>query len=57
MNPHDDPDTWGEREWDSYAPHLGDVERRDDEVYGVLWLPDGTYHEVREQRIIGFVVP
>lgn len=57
MNPHDDPETWGERDWDSYAPHLGDVERRDDEVYGWLWLPDGTYHEVREQRVIGFVVP
>lgn len=53
MNPHDNPDTWGERDWAGDA-HVGDIERRDDHVFGVLWLPDGSAHVVAEERIIGF---
>lgn len=54
MNPHDDPDTWGDRDWRGDAPDLGDIERRDDHVYGVLHLPGGEVHVVREHRPIGF---
>ena len=51
---HDDPDTWGDRRWDSEGL-IGDVDVRADRVYGCLWLPDGTLHVVAEDRVIGFM--
>lgn len=54
MTPSDDPGEWGERVWRSHAFHP-EVDVREDQVLGVLHLPDGTAHVVREERVIGFV--
>lgn len=57
MNPHDDPDTWGEREWSS-CPQNTEVEVTAPHVFGVLYLDDGTVHPVVAPRPrIGFEVP